>query len=132
MSTIERDDTVLYLGRIDNILGLYGLTEVLVLPSLHEGFPYSVLEAQSCGVPALVTNVTGNSDAIVANESGVLVKVNDTLDLIEKLEKLLDNKSRQEEMGIAARKTVLNNFSQNVVIGNLVNYYKKYCVVSNI
>jgi glycosyltransferase involved in cell wall biosynthesis len=126
----EGDDSIHYLGRVDNIVGLYGICEFLVLPSWHEGFPYSVLEAQSCGVPAIVTNVTGNRDSVQDNFNGLVIDVGNPLSLAKKIEQLVLDKEKVSEMGCSARELVLAKYDQQVVMGNLIDYYKNSVDVS--
>ena len=119
------DDSVVYLGRIDNILGLYGASELLLLPSWHEGFPYSVLEAQSCGVPAIVTDVTGNRDAVIHNLTGLMTTVNDPREMANMIELLLSDNSRLLEMSQRARELVISKYDEQVVLANLLAFYRK-------
>lgn len=54
------NDAVLFLGHVDDetLIDLYNLCALLVFPSLREGFGLPVLEAMSCGVPAIGSNTT--------------------------------------------------------------------------
>jgi len=64
-------DAVLFLGHVadDDLIDLYNLSTLFVFPSFREGFGLPVLEAMSCGVPAIGSNTTsvpevlGRSDA---------------------------------------------------------------------
>ena len=49
-------------------------SDVLCLPSLNEGCPNVVLEAQSCGIPVVATRVGGVSDIIRSSDTGLLVE----------------------------------------------------------
>ena len=120
---VDEDKSVHYLGRIDNISGLYGLLDILVLPSWHEGFPYSVLEAQSCGVPAVLTNVTGNKDAVVDGITGQLVDVKNAEILANSIENLLANKILLDEMRNSARQRIVENYDEDIVLNDLVDFY---------
>lgn len=122
---VDEDKSVHYLGRIDNISGLYGLLDLLILPSWHEGFPYSVLEAQSCGVPAIVTDVTGNKDAVVDGVTGQLTQVDSSKELAGTIENLLDDKEQLDEMRISARQRIVQHFDEAKVLSNLVDYYQE-------
>ena len=122
-SLMAADSSVQYLGRIDNIVGLYGLSNILVLPSWHEGFPYSVLEAQSCGVPAVVTNVTGNQDAVIDGQTGQIVPVNDPQALAKAIERMLEDEIGLERMRNSARHRITEDFDEDVVLKNLLDFY---------
>lgn len=65
-----------FLGHRDDVAQLYPAFDVFCLPSLSEGLPRSVLEAQACGVPVVATNVGALSDA-VCHRTGLLVEPGD-------------------------------------------------------
>lgn len=54
------EEAVLFLGHVDDeeLIDLYNLCTLFVFPSLREGFGLPVLEAMSCGVPAIGSNTT--------------------------------------------------------------------------
>ena len=61
-----------FLGHRDDVAELLPGLDLFVLPSLAEGLPRTLLEAQACGVPAVATRVGSVVDA-VCSESGILV-----------------------------------------------------------
>lgn len=124
-SLVNCDASVRYLGRIDNIVGLYGLADILVLPSWHEGFPYSVLEAQACGVPAIVTRVTGNIDAVVDQKTGLLVECKNAQALADAMEALLNNADKLRFMGAEASDRIIEHYQQPDVLAALLRFYEK-------
>ncbi len=68
-------DRVFFLGALDNMADFYPCIDVFCLPSLNEGLPLSPLEAQACGIPAIVSNVGGCSN-IVDPSTGYLTPPN--------------------------------------------------------
>jgi len=58
------ENRVHFLGRIDDMPTFYQSLDVFCLPSLHEGLPLSPLEAQSCGIPTVVTDVGGSRETL--------------------------------------------------------------------
>ena len=52
--------------------------DVFVLPSVKEGFPWTVIEAMAAGVPSVATNVGAVVEIIENNKSGILVKPRDS------------------------------------------------------
>ena len=112
-----------YLGRVNNISEIYQLLNILILPSWHEGFPYSVLEAQAMGVPAIVSSVPGNLDAIVPGKTGLFVPVEDPVSLTGALTKLAGDRSTRNAMSQAARKRIREYYSQTKVLQSLSEFY---------
>lgn len=77
--------------------------DVYVLSSARESFPISVLEAQACGVPQVVTAVGGTSEAVVP-ETGIIVPPRDPGALAEAIISLLRDPERRAAMGEASLK----------------------------
>jgi glycosyltransferase involved in cell wall biosynthesis len=80
----------------EDIPAFYNLAEVLVFPSLYEGFGMPVLEAMSCECP-VVTSKTGCSPE-VAGDAAVLVDPYDKNDIIRGIKKVLDDSYLREQM----------------------------------
>jgi glycosyltransferase involved in cell wall biosynthesis len=59
-------------------------SDVLVLPSMNEGVPNVILEAQACGTPVVATNVGGIPE-IVSAEDGILIEFGDEKKLCDAL-----------------------------------------------
>jgi glycosyltransferase involved in cell wall biosynthesis len=54
--------SIMFLGVVEDVPALLGAADVLLLPSHWEGMPCAVLEALSCGIPAVVNDVAGPRD----------------------------------------------------------------------
>ena len=80
------------------------ITDILCLPSYREGFGTVVIEAAAMGVPTIGTNIYGLSDAIVHNETGILVPPRDVDALTDALKQLLADGQLRATMGAAARR----------------------------
>lgn len=79
-------------------------SDVLVLPSKHEGFPRVILEAFACGKPVIASNVCGIPEIVRSNINGILF--NDEEELTEKILELLNNKRKLEDMSKNAIRTL--------------------------
>ncbi len=82
-------------------------SDILVLPSLSEGRPNVVLEALACEVPVVATDVGGIPELMVDGETGYLVPAKNPAELSTKINKLLEDKSRRENMGKLGRKSII-------------------------
>lgn len=82
-----------------------GQHDVLVFPSLFEGFGLVILEAMSRGLPAIVTPHTAGPDFITDGIDGFIVPIRSASAITEKLSVLVRDRQRLNEMGIAARAT---------------------------
>jgi len=83
----------------------------LVLPSLSEGLPRVIMEAQALGKPVIGSNVGGIPELIEDGQNGFLFKAGDSGDLAEKLRILLKDKKMALEMGQRGREFVKEKFS---------------------
>jgi glycosyltransferase involved in cell wall biosynthesis len=94
---------------------LYLLMNVLVLPSLFEGVPRVVMEASAMKVPAIVTNVKGNREAVEHDRNGLLVPLGDVQALAGAVSELLANQKMAQHMGEEGRRIALERFDQRLV-----------------
>jgi glycosyltransferase involved in cell wall biosynthesis len=74
-------------------------SDLLVLPSLEEGFGHALLEAMSCGVPVLATDRTGAPDVIDDGVHGFIVPARDAESIAGRIAWALDSRSALAEMG---------------------------------
>ena len=87
---------------------------VLVQPSIAEGLPLSLVGTMLLGRPALVTDVGDCATLINHKINGFVSRSINTLDLLESLEQLWQDKNNLKQMGLVARETVLEDYSQNL------------------
>jgi len=82
----------------------YSAANVLVFPSLLEGFGMVLLEAMACGIPVITTSNVGGIDIITDGIEGFIVPIRDVEALQEKLEWCYCHPLELEQMGRAARR----------------------------
>jgi glycosyltransferase involved in cell wall biosynthesis len=100
-------------------------SDVFVLPSYREGFGSVVIEAASCGLPSIASNIYGLSDAIKSGETGLLVPLKSGKLLKEAMLKLIDDDKMRNEMSLNARKRVIRYFSQGDITFKILTLYKE-------
>ncbi len=101
------DDRVWFLGGVDDMPIFYQALDVFCLPSLQEGLPLSVLEAQACGIPAIVTDVGGCSEAL-CRQSGVLTPPKNSQELAVGIKKILFSGDMSDPRDFVKREGNLN------------------------
>jgi len=74
--SLNIENRVHFLGHLDNMNSFYQSLDVFCLPSLNEGFPLSPLEAQSCGIRTVVTNVGGSVETVCPKTGDTVEKEN--------------------------------------------------------
>jgi glycosyltransferase involved in cell wall biosynthesis len=100
-------------GLVNDPEAFMAAADLLVLPSHREGFGLSVLEAAACGIPSIGTAIYGLTDAIVADETGLLVPVRDEAALAEAIRALALDGPLRERLGAAGRARVLERFTRS-------------------
>jgi glycosyltransferase involved in cell wall biosynthesis len=84
-------ERVHFLGHRDDLSLIYPAFDVFCLPSLAEGLPRAVLEAQACGIPVVASDV-GSVITAIAPDSGGIVPPRDAAMLAEAIERSLKQK----------------------------------------
>jgi glycosyltransferase involved in cell wall biosynthesis len=100
-------------------------SDVFVLPSYREGFGSVIIEAASCGLPSIGSNIYGLSDAIKVEETGFLVPVRSSKSLEGVMLKLVNNDKLRNKMGLNARKRAIYHFSQDNITLEILQLYKR-------
>ena len=90
----------------DILASLYQKCDVFVFPTLGEGYGMVILEALSCGVPCIVSDLAGGDDAIIEGINGFKFKAGDDDELFDKISWFMHNPDKLPEMSINSRKSV--------------------------
>jgi glycosyltransferase involved in cell wall biosynthesis len=97
--------------------------DFLCLPSYREGFGMVVIEAAAVGIPSVGSRIYGVSDAIVENETGLLVPPGDVPRLAEALSRLAEDGALRTRLALAGRARVEKEFKQENVVPGYVDYF---------
>ena len=81
-------ERVHFLGRIDDMPLFYQALDCFCLPSFKEGMPLSPLEAQSCGIPSIVTDVGGSKESLCA-DTGSLIPPGNVMAIVDAVHQAL-------------------------------------------
>lgn len=100
----------------------FSLADILCIPSYREGFGTVVIEAASCGIPSLCSNIYGLKDAIIQNKTGFLHNVGSVKDIKKKMIYIIKNKKLVKKIGLSAKKRVLKDFEQNLLTKELLKF----------
>jgi glycosyltransferase involved in cell wall biosynthesis len=103
----------------------YSAGDIFCYVSHREGFGLSAIEASACGLPVIGTNIVGLSDAISDNKTGLLVSPKNKVELVNAINKLLNDKELREKMGQNGRLYVEKYFSKNHVQSGYISLLKK-------
>ena len=101
--------------------------DVLIFPSLVEGFGQVILEAMSSGLPVICTPNTAGRDLFFTGEEGIIVPIRSIDALAEKIEWCLLNKETLADMGRAAAKTS-GKFTWEIFRKKISEFYIEKCL----
>jgi len=103
----------------------YQLADILLLPSLKEGFGMTITEAGACAVPAVGADNYSIKEIIQDEKTGFLAKLNNVDDWVDKLNQLIKSPSLRQKMGQVAQKHVRQKFSWEENINTHLKVFKK-------
>lgn len=109
-SRILANPHIVCTGFVVDAAPCYQAMDLLVLPSMREGFPNVVLEASASGIPVISTLSTGARDSVVHGKTGLLVRFGDRDALFDAIMRLLRDANERQQMGTAGRAWVLEQF----------------------
>lgn len=100
-----------FLGNIPNheLPKILNPHELFILPSLYENMPKTLLEAMSCGMPVIGTNVKGINEVIEDRKNGILCAT-DSNSIKAAIISLMENEELKQKLGENARRTIIENY----------------------
>lgn len=107
---------VTFFGHLKEPLASIKAADVFLLPTYHEGFSVALVEASMLGKAIIATSVGGNVEIIKDNETGILVKVKDSNDLVTAMTKLATDSALREKLGKNARRQYEEKFQLTTMI----------------
>ncbi len=123
----KRSEYVKYLGWISGDEKKKYLAEcgILALPSYYEGLPVTLLEAMLNGLVAVTTNVGGIPQVVTNGQNGIMIEPKNAEELCAALEDVIDRKVDVPSILVNGKKTVMENYSVEKSVKNLVSVYEK-------
>lgn len=120
------EDKVQFIGflSLDRIPIEFSKMDIAVVPSLHESFGVSSIEAQAVGIPVVVTNAGGLPETIKDKVTGILVQKEDVDSLYEGIKTLVDNRELREKMGLNAIEFINENYTIEKNFSKVDKFYK--------
>lgn len=115
---------VRFLGKQDNVEDILSVTDVFMMPSASETFGLAALEAMSCGVPVVSSDVGGLPELNIDGETGYVCKLGDVQGMADRVTAILTNEDLLARMRIAARLKA-ETFEQDFVVAQYEEYYLK-------
>ncbi|MDP8208190.1 MAG: glycosyltransferase family 4 protein [Candidatus Electryonea clarkiae] len=99
--------------------------DIMILPSIEEGFGRILIEAGACGVPVIGADIAGIDEAIEHDKTGFLAGVRDSEQWINALNNMINNKELRKSFGDQGRKMVEKRFSMNRLVKEIEEEYDR-------
>ncbi|MBZ0293408.1 MAG: glycosyltransferase [Anaerolineae bacterium] len=116
-------ERVQFLGWRDDVPDLMAAFDVLLMPSLWEGFGLVALEAMGERVPVVASTVSSLPEIVMPGETGLLVPPQDAYALAEALTTLLSDRPLRQHMGLMAEDRLETQFSAERMISQTARLY---------
>lgn len=113
-----------FLGIRSDVVKLYNICDVTVLPSLYEGNPNVVLESMACSVPVIITDVADNRDLVNDGEQGYVVAPEPQI-VAQRLRLLAYDRQLRSKLGKNARARIKREFTLDLMAQNMAKIYSE-------
>ncbi len=118
-------DRVRFLGTIDTPWELLPQADLFALPSEYESFGLAALEAMSCGVPVVASDVGGIPEVVKHGETGLLYPLGNIEALAQAIEQILRSQDLRDSLGAAARKRSEQTFAKDILLPRWETFYQE-------
>jgi N-acetyl-alpha-D-glucosaminyl L-malate synthase BshA len=123
----EREARVVFLGKQMGIESLLALADLFLFPSDHESFGLAPAEAMACEVPVIASCSGGLPEVIEHGETGFLHPVGDVDAMADCALRLLRDDDLSHRVGRAARQSVAEKFSPQIIVPRYLALYREIC-----
>jgi len=123
---IHGSATIIYIPFITDektLVKYYQASDVYVHAAKADTFPTTIIEAMSCGLPIIATDVGGIPEQIHNENLGILTKPGDYNIFAKKIEYLLEDEELREKMGRNAAKEAHERYNFQNQVNNYLKYY---------
>ena len=121
-----KDGDVNYLGEVEDVREFIAEANCVVLPSYREGLSNVLLESSSMEKPCITSDTVGCRDVVEDGITGYLCRVQDTVDLADKMRKMYHLPAENRiKMGKNARLKMIKEFDKQIVINAYLKAIKQ-------
>ncbi|GCE17401.1 glycosyltransferase family 4 protein [Dictyobacter kobayashii] len=122
---LDIEESVVFLGSRKDVVNLLHTCWGFVLPSRWEGMPNALLEAMSCAIPSIATNVSGSEDIVEDGVNALLVEPEQPAELAIALRRLISDTELAQRLAKAGRETVIRDYQMTHIADKFIDFYRK-------
>jgi glycosyltransferase involved in cell wall biosynthesis len=123
--------SVIFAGYRSDITEILAAIDLLVVPSLLEGFPMITLEAMSAAKPVIATCRDGITEQIIDGKNGIMVPPEDHNALAKVILRLSQDRDLSKKLGMAARERVVREFTVDKMVAETEKVYSELLMGSH-
>lgn len=128
LQKIESNERIIAVGKQSDVRPYLAASDIFVLPSYREGFPNVVLEASAMGLPCIVSDVNGATDAIHNGQNGIIIPKKSVDALYNAMRTLYLDSFARGKMAQNARPMAKERFNRpDVWEATLQMYHELFC-----
>lgn len=127
----QKEPHVIFCGFTNVVEQYVAAMDCYVLPSYREGFGLAVVEAEAMGVPVIVTNIPGPIDAMVDEQSGLVVPKKNIDGLESAMLRLYVHPELRVQMGEYGYLLARDSFEQKQLFKHILEDRKNLLLVGN-
>jgi glycosyltransferase involved in cell wall biosynthesis len=117
-------DTVKLAGFRTDIPRILAALDIFAFPSVSEGLSIALLEAMAAGLPCVVMDVGGNSEAVVPGETGYIIPLSKGAEFKAALLRLLEDGQLRKKMGTAGKNRAFTLFNPQRLAAQYEELYR--------
>ena len=119
-------ESVRFLGAINDMPGFMADVDVYIQPSYQEGLPNSVMQAMAASLPVVATAVSGNVDLVRPGLNGFLSPAGDVQAMADSLQKLIESAMLRDDFGRESFKSIQGSYALDTVLDQLTSLYAEH------
>jgi L-malate glycosyltransferase len=118
-------DCVKFLGSREIVEKILPIADLFIINSIKESFGLAVLEAASCGVPSVVTDIGGLPEVVVDGETGFISPAGDIDHMTGRVLEIMKNPELHGKMSAEARRRAIEKFDSSLIVPLYERFYEK-------
>jgi glycosyltransferase involved in cell wall biosynthesis len=124
---VEFTNKIIFLGKrsdIESIVNLFDVGVLLTNSKVHgEGISNSIIEYMALGKPVIATRGGGTNEVVIDNENGFLINDGDSNQLVQSIQKLINNKNLISQFGSKSSELAYSLFDLRIMTENYIKTY---------
>jgi len=125
VSKLGIEDKVIFAGMRKDVPEILSILDVFVLPSLSEGLPLALLEAQAARVPVVATRVGAIPDVVKDRVTGILIPPEDPEAIAKSIVRVLSDRKGAHNMAQKGFERIRDNFSSEKMASKYIALYQE-------